>query len=159
MRYGLSIDTMTSSPRLVLLAVRAIATGILVTLAFRFLVAIPLTVVVRVWGRGPLLPQWFVASVLPGLLPALGSGLAGWVVGRTHRERQVTMVVSYAAFVVFLTLPRLYALVTAAATDVRFVTSLFNYLLNIMINVGGVLAGGVWLAAPVERDTSTIRPL
>ncbi len=142
--------------RVVLLTLRALATGVVVTLLFQFVVAIPVTAVSRIVAPRDWFPRWLAGSLLPGMMPALSALCAGWVVGRFHRERQARMVMSYAALVVILTLPRLLALVMSAATDARFVSSLLNYTLNMVVSVGGVLVGGLLLAAPRESGPGHI---
>ncbi len=139
---------MNSSIRLVLLTARALVIGAVTTLLFQFLVAIPLVAAAHAWGSRQWLAHWLLSSVLPGVMPALGAGLAGWAVAWFNPDRRVRMVVSYAVFVVILTLPRLYALVASAATDARFLTYLLNYALNIVVVAGGVLVGGLWIASP-----------
>ena len=57
--------------RLVLLTARAIVTGVVVTLLFELLVASPVTAAALAWGSRQWLAHWLLASVIPGMMPAM----------------------------------------------------------------------------------------
>jgi hypothetical protein len=139
--------------RRVLLTARAIATGFLVTLLFRAVVAVPFAAANRRWGSAHWLSRWLFTSVLTVMLPTVAAVLAGWVVARLHRQHQAAMVVSYALFVVAMSMPRFYSVVSNALNDVRFFPYVLNHALNVAVVTGGVLVGGLWLARePAEKQ-------
>ena len=133
----------------VLTIARAIVTGFVVTALFSLLAAVPIGAVRR-WGGDSWFGHW-VLRLAPQLVPAVAALVAGWVVARLQRTERRTAVLSYAAFVVVMGLPRLIGLLGNASSQSRFQPYVVTHIVNIVVVAGAVIAGGLWLGSEETR--------
>ena len=131
--------------RRLLLIGRAIATGLVVTVLLQLAAAVPIGALRR-WGGDSWLRHW-VLRAAPQLVPPVAALIAGWVVGRLQRTDRRAAVLSSAAFVVVMGMPRLIGLAVNAASQPRFRPYILVHVMNIVVVAGAVIAGGLWLGS------------
>ena len=124
---------------------RAIATGLVVTVLFQLAAAVPIGAVRR-WGGDSWLGHW-VLRAAPQLVPPVAALIAGWAVARLQQRDRRAAVLSYAAFVLAMGLPRLIGLTVNAASQPRFRSYVLVHIVNIVVVAGAVIAGGMWLGS------------
>ncbi len=133
------------------LIVRAVVTGVTVTLALRYGVGIPLGALVRGLAVGHPVARILMASWVPAATAMLVWMASGWVVARVNRLHPMAAAVTYLIFIHVWSLPRTYTVVVNALDDLRFVPGLFAHGTELVAATIGILAGG-WLANLGTQD-------
>ena len=133
------------------LVVRAVVTGVTVTLALKYGVGVPLGALLRALAVGHPLARLLMASWVPAATAMIVWMVSGWVVARVNRAHPMAAGVTYVIFIHVWSLPRTWTVVTNALDDPRFVPGLFAHGTELAAATLGVLAGG-WLAHPGAPD-------